>query len=223
MYPQYEETVNTVLSVLDITGIFVFALSGAWLAARRAFDLVGTVALGMVTGLAGGIVRDVLVGDLPPLAIQREIYLFVPVVAALAVVVAPGIVQRFGFPVLVLDAIGLGLFAAVGAAKAVDFGVGVWAATMIGVISAVGGGILRDLLAGVTPQVFGRGSQLYATPAALGAFAVALLWERMPASPVLVVGAMVGVMTIRLLAVRYGWHLPGPPRRLAEDDPERTG
>lgn len=218
MYAQYDETVNTVLSVLDILGIFVFALSGAWLAARRNFDLVGTVALGMVTGLAGGITRDVLVGDLPPLAIVREIYLLVPVVGALVVMAAPGVVARFGYPVLVLDAIGLGLFAAVGAAKAIDSGVGVWGAAMIGLISATGGGILRDLLAGVTPQVFGKGSQLYATPAALGALTVALFWRDMPNSPVLIVGVIAGVVTLRLLAVHFDWHLPGPPRRLADTD-----
>ncbi len=203
----------SVLFVFDLLGVFAFGLSGAWLATRRDFDLVGIVALSFVTGLAGGITRDVLVGDVPPLAMTEQAYLLVPVLAAMVVLAAPRLVRRFERPVLVLDAIGLGIFAAVGAAKAIDAGLGVWASTMVGVIAAVGGGILRDLFAGVVPQVFGRGSELYAIPAALGAFTVALMWEPTGGSGALIAVATVGTLTLRLLAVRFGWHAPGARRR----------
>lgn len=203
----------SVLFVFDLLGVFAFALSGAWLATRRDFDLVGTVALSFVTGLAGGITRDVLVGDVPPLAMTQQTYLLVPVVAALLVLAAPRLVRRFERPVLVLDAIGLGIFAAVGAAKATDAGLGIWASSMVGVIAAVGGGILRDLFAGVVPQIFGRGSELYAIPAAVGAFTVAVLWEPTGASGALIGVATVGTLTLRLLAVRFGWYAPGARRR----------
>lgn len=196
----------SILFAFDLLGVFAFALSGAWLAARKDFDLVGTVSLAFVTGLVGGIARDVLVGDLPPLAVQRQVYLAVPVLAAVVVLVAPGMVRRFDRPVLVLDAIGLGLFASVGAAKAIEAGLGLWSSTLIGVIAAVGGGILRDLLAGVVPQVFGRRSELYAIPAALGAFAIALLWETTGRNGLLTVAAVVGTLILRLASVRYGWH-----------------
>jgi len=203
----------SVLFVFDLLGVFAFGLSGAWLATRRDFDLVGIVALSFVTGLAGGITRDVLVGDVPPLAMTEQAYLLVPGVAAGVVLAAPRLVRRFERPVLVLDAIGLGIFAAVGAAKAIDAGLGVWASTMVGVIAAVGGGILRDLFAGVVPQIFGRGSELYAIPAALGAFTVALMWEPTGGSGALIAVATVGTLTLRLLAVRFGWHAPGARRR----------
>lgn len=203
----------SVLFVFDLLGVFAFGLSGAWLATRRDFDLVGIVALSFVTGLAGGITRDVLVGDVPPLAMTEQAYLLVPVLAAMVVLAAPRLVRRFERPVLVLDAIGLGIFAAVGAAKAIDAGLGVWASTMVGVIAAVGGGILRDLFAGVVPQIFGRGSELYAIPAALGAFTVALMWEPTGGSGALIAVATVGTLTLRLLAVRFGWHAPGARRR----------
>lgn len=206
----------SVLAIVDLLGVFVFALSGSWLATRRDFDLVGIVVLGYVTGLAGGVTRDILVGDLPPLAMVREVYLIVPALAALLVLALPKLVMRFGRPVQVLDAIGLGLFATVGAAKATEFGLGLWAATLVGVISAVGGGILRDLLAGVVPQVFGRGSQLYAIPAGLGAFLIALLWERASGGAVLMTSAIAITVVLRLAAVRFDWHAPTPRRDIGQ-------
>src|SRR5690606_42135496 len=89
----------SVLFVLDLVGVFAFALSGAWLATRKDFDLVGMLALAFVTGLAGGMVRDVLVEDVPPLAMDRQVYLVVPVLAAIVVLAAPGLVRRFELPV----------------------------------------------------------------------------------------------------------------------------
>lgn len=117
----------SVIFAFDLLGVFAFALSGGWLATRRDYDLVGMFSLAFVTGLAGGIMRDVLVGDVPPVAMVNQIYLLVPVLAALIVMAAPGLVRTFETPVQLLDAIGLGPFASVGAAKAIDAGLGVWA------------------------------------------------------------------------------------------------
>lgn len=207
----------TVLFVLDLVGVFAFALSGAWLATRKDFDLVGMLALAFVTGLAGGMVRDVLVGDVPPLAMDRQVYLVVPVLAAIVVLAAPGLVRRFELPVMILDAIGLGLFASVGSAKAIESGLGVWSSMLVGVIAACGGGIIRDLLAGVVPQVFGRRSELYAIPTALGALLVALFWHRTGGSWLLTAASIGVTLLLRLGSVRYGWHAPGRPP--AEDWP----
>ena len=138
--------------VLDLLGIFVFAVSGCVVAVRHRFDVVGLVALGTVTGLAGGITRDLLIGEIPPVALREWEWLVVPIVAAIVVAVLPGLVERSRQPVLVFDAAGLGLFAAVGASRAVDAPVSVPAAVLVGAISAIGGGLLRDVLAGDVPQ-----------------------------------------------------------------------
>ena len=167
----------TLERALDLGGVFVFALSGASLAVRRGFDVVGLAVLAVATGVGGGITRDVLLGDLPPAAVRDQTYLVVPLVAAAVVLLGHRVVERLARPVLVFDAAGLGLFCVVGAAKALDAGLGVLASILLGVVTAVGGGILRDVLARDVPTVFRPDSALYAVPAVVGAAAVAATWS----------------------------------------------
>lgn len=196
------------LLLIDIAGIFVFALSGCLVALRRNMDVVGVLTLGLVTGFGGGVVRDVLIGDLPPQVVRTNGLLLVPIVAALTALITPGLPDRLGQPVLVLDAIGLGLFATVGAAKAIDADLGIVPTVLIGTIAAVGGGLIRDLLANEIPQILAEGSRLYAIPAALGATIVALGAELdLLATPVQAV-AVLFTVALRLLALRFGWHAP---------------
>ena len=122
-----------------------------------------------------GVARDVLIGDLPPRLVRTEGLLLVPIVAALAILAAPNVADRLRHPVLLLDAVGLGLFAAVGASRAVDAGLGIGATVLVGTVSAVGGGLVRDLLADQIPEILAEGSRLYAVPAALGALLVLML------------------------------------------------
>lgn len=197
---------------LDLVGIFVFALSGALLAVRRQFDLVGIVALATVTGLGGGMLRDVLLGEAPPAALRDQGYLVTPLVAAAVVMVGHGLIERLERPVLVFDAAGLGLFCVVGTAMALDRGLGVVAAAFLGVITAVGGGVLRDVLAREVPSVFRSDSALYAVPATLGALAVAAVWARGHFGGVAAVAIAVGVLLLRLLAMHFHWRAPGAHR-----------
>jgi uncharacterized membrane protein YeiH len=146
----------------------VFALSGASLAARKGFDVVGLLVLAMATGLGGGILRDVLLGDLPPVAMRHQLYLAAPIIAALVVLGGHHAVEKMWRPVLVFDAAGLGLFSVVGTAKALDHSLGILPSVLLGVTTAVGGGMLRDVLAREVPSVFRADSALYAIPAALG-------------------------------------------------------
>jgi uncharacterized membrane protein YeiH len=116
--------------------------------------------------------------------------------------------------VLVLDAIGLGLFATVGASKAIAAGLGVVPTVLIGTVAAVGGGLLRDLLADQVPQILSTGSRLYALPAALGALTVAIGTVATTTGPSVVQAIAVALtVVLRLLALRYGWHAPVPRRR----------
>jgi uncharacterized membrane protein YeiH len=202
----------TLERLLDLVGVFVFALSGALLAVRRRFDLVGIVALATVTGLGGGLLRDVLLGEAPPAALRDQRYLVVPVVAALVVAVGHRTIERVERPVLVFDAAGLGLFCVVGTAVALDRGLGVVASVLLGVITAVGGGVLRDVLAREVPSVFKADSALYAVPATLGALAVALVWSQDLFGAVTAALIATAVFGLRLLAMHFHWRAPAALR-----------
>ena len=200
------------LDVLDVTGVFVFALSGALVAIQHRMDVVGVLTLALVTGFGGGIARDLLIADLPPQVVRNEGLLLAPLVAGLTAMLAPRLVDRLRQPVLVLDAVGLGLFAAVGATRASGAGLGLVPAVLVGTVAAVGGGLLRDLLADEIPQILVSGSRLYAVPAALGAGIVAV-GHAASANPTLAQTAAVTVtVALRLLALHFGWHAPVPRR-----------
>jgi uncharacterized membrane protein YeiH len=203
---------------LDWSGIFVFAVSGGSLAVRKGLDAVGIVVLGAVTGLGGGVLRDKLLGDLPPAALRDQRYLSVPLVATAVVLVAHTLVARMSRPVLVFDAAGLGLFSVAGAAKALEAGLGVVASTLLGTTTAVGGGVLRDVLARDVPTIFRRDTALYAIPATAGAAATCAMWSLDQFGAVVSVIIATLVTAVRLLAMHYGWH--GPVARDARGSPK---
>lgn len=198
----------SLLIVLDLLGIFVFAISGALVAVRRHVDLFGCLVLAGVTGLGGGFIRDVLIDATPPAALADWRYLAVPVAAGLATFVWHPAVGRMERVVNVFDAFGLSLFCVTGALKAVEHGLGPLPAALMGMVTGIGGGMLRDLLAGRVPAVFA--GNLYATPALIGAL-LAVVLERWVGSVPL--AALVGAGTclvVRLLAIRLDWQAPLP-------------
>lgn len=198
------------LLALDLTGTFAFALDGALTAIRIVkLDVVGVVTLGMVTALGGGIIRDILIDSLPPATFSDWRYLAVAATGSLIAFGFGGWLDRLAGPILVLDAAGLSLFAVTGASKALDFGVGAAQAVILGVVTGVGGGTLRDVLTGRVPVVLR--SELYAIPA-LAAATVVVVTARngvygLPAA----LGAAVLCFGIRMLGVRYGLNAPSPP------------
>jgi uncharacterized membrane protein YeiH len=201
----------TVERGLELLGLFVFAISGGMLAVRTGFEVVGVTSLALVTALGGGIVRDLVLGDTPPLAFRDLWYLVVPLLAAVIVFVFHATIdRRLHRPVLVFDAMGLGLFAVTGAVKAAQFDTTVVGAVVLAVVTATGGGILRDVLANTEPQIFQRDSTLYAIPAASGATIIVVLARN--DLYVSAVGALVaaGVCLLRLAALRWGWRAPMP-------------
>lgn len=201
------------IEILDWAGVFAFALSGAALAVRHRLDIVGAIALALLTGLAGGVIRDLLLGDTPPMALRDQRLLLIPFFAAVLLAVSPGLINRARRPVLVFDAIGLAIFAVVGATKASEAGVGIGAATVVGSIAAVGGGLIRDALVQRTPIVFTPESGLYVIPASLGAFIVAIGHRYLPANQpdhlaALTVVAAIVTLTLRLGSISFGWKTP---------------
>lgn len=199
---------GVLLTVLDLVGIFVFAISGGLVAVRKDLDLFGVLVLAGTTGLGGGFLRDVLIGAVPPAALADWRYLLVPVAAGLVTFWFHPALGRMERLVNVFDAAGLAVFCVTGALKALAFGLGPLPAALMGMLTGIGGGMLRDLLAGRVPIVF-RG-ELYATPALVGAgIAVVGAEAGLPGTVVAVPAALV-CLTWRLLAMRRGWNAPRP-------------
>jgi len=199
---------GTTLLVVDLIGIFAFAVTGALLGVRRHVDLFGVLVLACVTGLGGGFVRDLLIGAVPPASMQDWRYVLVPVVAGLLTFLFHPTVGRLERVVDVFDALGLALFCVTGASKALAFGLPAVSAAVVGLVTGIGGGMIRDVLAGRVPAVFSGG--LYGTPALAGAaLTVALERADQPLWLVVTVGA--GTCAgWRLLAMRLGWNAPLP-------------
>ena len=206
------------LLALDLSGTFVFGLNGALTAVRGArLDIVGVITLGMVTALGGGIIRDVLLGDAPPATFRDWRYLAVAAGGALVAFVFARRLGRLAGSIEVLDAVGLGVFAVTGAAKALEFGLGPAQAVILGTITGVGGGTLRDVLIGRVPTVLREG--LYAIPAfvaaALTVIAVLTGIYGLPAAVV----ATAACILIRLLGLHFDLNAPGPPGSRNQPDP----
>jgi uncharacterized membrane protein YeiH len=203
-------TASTLFLVLELTGVFAFALNGALTAIRvTRIDVVGVVTLGMVTALGGGIIRDVLLDSLPPATFNDWRYLAVAAAGSLIAFVFGRRLDRLWKPIEVLDAAGLSLFAVSGASKALDLGMGPVQALILGTITGVGGGTLRDVLVGRVPVVLR--AELYAIPAMAGALVVVVTDEAGVYGVVAAVGAAALCFTIRLIGVRYRIHAPAPP------------
>jgi uncharacterized membrane protein YeiH len=198
------------LLALDLTGTFVFGLNGALTAVRAArLDVVGVVTLGMMTALGGGVIRDVLIGSVPPATFLDWRYFALAAAGGLIAFALSRRLSRLETPITVLDAIGLSVFAVIGASKAINFGLGIAPAVLLGVVTAVGGGTIRDTLVREVPTVLR--SELYAIPALVGAAitvaAMRLGVYGLPAA----LGAAAVCFVIRMLGVRFGLNAPGPP------------
>ena len=193
----------TPLVVLDLIGIFVFAVTGALVAVRKNLDVFAALVLGGVTGLGGGFIRDVLIGAIPPAALADWRYLLVPVAAGMLTFAFHPAIGRMERVVTLFDSFGLALFCVTGALKAVEFGLGPLPAALLGMVTGIGGGILRDVLAGRVPIIFE--GVLYATPALAGA-GVAVLLDRtdLPLGVVAAAG-FTTCLAWRLLAAVRGW------------------
>ena len=159
---------GTVINILELVGLYVFATSGALMAIDKGFDVVGILILAMLTALGGGILRDLIIGDTPPAAFSNVNYLVIPLIAAVVTFFAHPLVKRLSFTVLVFDAAGLGLFCVTGTLKALDFHLGSLQAVLLGITTAVGGGVLRDITARETPALVQVDTDLYSIPAAAG-------------------------------------------------------
>jgi uncharacterized membrane protein YeiH len=197
---------NTLLLVLDLVGTSVFALSGAGVGVRRRLDLFGVLVLSFVAGNFGGITRDLMIGAIPPEAISDWRYLAVSLLAGVVTFYFFPIIDRLGSAVLLFDGAGLALFAVSGTQKALDFGLNPIMAALLGMLTGIGGGMVRDVLVAEIPIVLR--ADLYALAALAGAAVVAIAGlGQLPSAPATIVGAAL-CFGLRVMAIRRGWHLP---------------
>lgn len=194
---------------LDLTAVGIGAIQGAMFAGRftdRRFDLLGVALIGIVVGLGGGLLRDILLGGIPA-ALQSNWYLPVATGAALLGMLLQSIFNRLGPLIVALDAVTIGLFAAIGTTKALSYGLPEIPALFVGMIASIGGSILRDVMLNVPIAVMHVGS-LYAVAAGVGSGLLIVLVE--VGVPITIAGLACVVLTavIRMLAARFGWSLP---------------
>jgi uncharacterized membrane protein YeiH len=198
--------INALLEAFDLGGTFVFALSGATAAVKHRLDLFGVLVLSFVAGNSGGIARDVMIGAIPPAAINDWRYVAVCILAGMITFSWYRIIDRLSSPVLVFDAAGLALFAVAGAGKALAFHAGPVAATLLGMLTGIGGGMVRDVLVREIPTVLR--TELYAVAALIGAAAVVIgRMLHLPSAAADTAGAVL-CFGLRFMAMRFGWHLP---------------
>lgn len=201
-----DETFQTPLP-LDLIAVGAGALQGAMFAAGfKRIDLLGVAIIGIATGIGGGFLRDILLG-ITPAAFDSNLYLVVATLAAFLGMLLPRLLQKVDPVITALDAIGIGMFGAIGTTKALAAGLPVIPALFIGTVSAVGGGVLRDLMLNIPIGLMHVGS-LYAVASLVGVVVLEVLLAC--GVPVLIAGTVCVIVTavVRLLAVRFGWSLP---------------
>ena len=194
------------LTTLDIVGTFAFALSGGVRAVENRMDPFGVVFLSFVAAVSGGVMRDVLIGNVPPAALQSELYVILAIVAGTICFYFYEQIIKLARPVAVFDAVGLGLFCVVGASKALEAGLSPVMAALLGMLTAVGGGIAADILTARPPMVLQK--EIYALAALAGAFLFTIgNHVGLPGNIMAPLSALFAI-SLRLIAMSYDWHLP---------------
>lgn len=208
-------SLETLVFIAELIGTAAFAVTGVAVAAEKELDLFGAILLGCLTACGGGLLRDLLIGQIPPALFVRPI----PIAVAAAVSLASFLVIRFAGPhirrrrafyaglVNIADALGLAVFVVVGidAARKMGFGANAFLCVSVGVLTGVGGGLTRDLLAGKIPGILYK--RVYAVAAILGGLAYMFLPALLPAWAALLISVAL-VVGIRMLATRFKWSLP---------------
>ncbi|GGH50152.1 UPF0126 membrane protein [Comamonas phosphati] len=201
---------HRLFTTLDLAGTFAFAISGAVAARKRGLDWFGVAVIAFTVACGGGVLRDLCIGAVPPAGLTDWRYLAVAMVATLMTIAANKLVVRLTHPVILFDSIGLGLFAVTGAQKAMIFGHNAEVAVLLGIVTAVGGGVVRDVLLNRVPVILQR--DIYASAALVGA-SIEVAGERLGwLSSGRTWVALAACFALRYLSLRYRWNLPRSSR-----------
>lgn len=200
---------SVLLLWMDLIGIFIFGLTGGTLAVRHRLDIFGVLVLAMVCALAGGVLRDLMLGAVPPATFRDDRYLWSALASGVVAFVAHPVIEKVSRPVMVLDAAGLGIFAVAGCQKALAYGLAPLPAALLAIVTAIGGGVLRDVLVNEIPRVLRE--EIYAVAALLAAVVV-VVGARLglPDLPVAVAGAL-SAFALRVVSVWRNWSAPRAP------------
>lgn len=204
---------RTWILILEIIGTVAFSVSGALMGIQKKMDLFGVSILGVIAAVGGGVLRDLILGITPPIMFKNPIYALIAVTTSIIVFI-PAVRGRlmlkhkiYDTVMLIMDSIGLGVFTVVGIETACSSGneCGFFLLIFVGVITGVGGGVLRDMLSGNMPYIFVK--HVYACASLVGAILCALLWEYLPRVWVMLFCAML-IVLLRLLSAHFKWNLP---------------
>lgn len=199
----------------EIIGTVAFAASGAFTGQKKQMDLLGICVLGCVTAVGGGIIRDLLLGLTPPKTFEHPIYIIIAIITSL-VCCLPMVTKTLREKSILdsqimrlMDSIGLGVFTVLGIQTAQEYSTGhnLFLLVLVGVLTGVGGGVVRDVLAGERPYIFIK--HFYATASLIGAILCALLWDHIDIPVNIIISALV-VIVLRQLAAKFRWKLPTP-------------
>ena len=206
MIDSVEPALHLFLTALEFIGTFVFGLSGAVAAARRGLDVFGVLVMSIVAATTGGIIRDVLIGAIPPVALLDWRYLAISLAAGLLTFYRLAVIERLKSPVQLFDAAGLAIFAVSGAQKALAEGLDAPMAALLGMLTGIGGGMARDIMLTQIPTVLR--AELYAVAALAGAV-VLVAGESLglPSTATTLAGVVI-CLGLRLGSIYRGWHLP---------------
>jgi len=203
------DQLQSLYTIIDLGGTFAFAISGAIAAKEKGLDIFGILVVAFTVACGGGIMRDISIGAIPPTGLSDWRYLLTSMVAAVIAMGIHPLMKLLNRPMLLFDALGLSLFAVSGAEKALSFGHNNEVAILLGIITAVGGGVIRDIFLNRIPVIFEK--EVYASAALLGAVVVVAGHSWNIPNDTLIPAGFIGCLTIRLLALKYHWKLPGFP------------
>ncbi|WP_098012423.1 trimeric intracellular cation channel family protein [Streptomyces sp. sk226] len=204
--PDGAAVIGTAQQVADLVGTFAFGVSGALLAVRKGYDFIGLSVLAFATAFGGGVIRDVIINKGVPVAFVDLHYVWVSLAAAVVIFAIDPPARLVTWPLDIVDAIGLALFCVTGTLTAYSNGLAAVPSALLGILTATGGGIIRDLLAGRTPLILRPDQDLYAVPAVIGATISATLLHFDRYSVFTGGAAFLVALSVRLLALRFHWH-----------------
>lgn len=203
----------SVITVFEIIGTVAFAASGAIVALKKEMDIFGVAILGLFTAVGGGVIRDMILGNTPPAVFKDPVYALVAIITSIIIFLPSvrGLLKKspkvYDIVMLIMDSVGLGIFTVVGiqTAKSVNPESGYFLLVFVGIVTGVGGGLLRDICAGVTPYIFIK--HFYACASLLGSLLCALLWNYTSENIAMISGSA-AVLVLRILAAKFRWSLP---------------
>lgn len=206
---------ETIFFIFELLGTISFAASGALMALKKRMDVLGVCILGCVTAIGGGIIRDVILGIAPPKTFEHPVYVIVAIITSL-VCCLPVFLKALSRNSLLetsllhlMDAIGLGIFTVVGiqTAQEISSSNSIFLLLFVGVVTGVGGGVIRDIMANEKPYIFYK--HFYATASIIGAFVCILLWGHINITLNICISAAL-IVVLRILAAKFRWKLPTP-------------